>query len=738
MDESDVLARWRERPGPGYPACGSGRPAAGHFDVPYAAAQPEQGKHRRPVTTGPTLRLAASGREESTPAIVRPMGARPSIAFVSREVFPFDDGGLGRYVSATAALLAGHADVTIFTRRAHASGARSQEAPSTVDLPAGVAFRFVDVPDDPRRAGYYSYEHAWSDAAFQALKDEYPGGGPDLIEFPDYHAEAAVTVQARLTGAASVRDSLCLVRAYTPVEVCDVLNGRLPDDADSRFRFMFERYAMQFADRYLWAGGDVYEAMARFYGGRLAPGVKVRHPVGWLHPEPHPRPSAARRSNDADRLELLFVGRLERRKGVYELVRAVTSLPPSLPIRLTLVGTDTETGPLGTSMEEVLRGSAAGDERIEFAGGRSATDVLQLVAEADCLVTPSLWECWPNTALEALRANTPLIATNVGGYCELVQESISGWTTRPSDEYRLATLLERLATDRTPVDSLSESGRPKALYRELTDEDQVVSAYESLVRDARAQSSGRPRSPALPLVSIVMPYFRMSAFVEEALQSISAQDYRPIETIIVSDGSFDGGDELLPDMADRYGARLVFRENAGLSEARNFGVSVARGAFVLPFDPDDMLEPSFVSTCMAALLSRPDHAYVTSWVRFVDEAGVPLTPEWQANYRPVGNFGPGLDTENVAGTCTAIIRRAALRSAHGYASNLTSFEDWQFYKDLSASGLVGHVVPEALFTYRVRQNSMTREDGVPRRRVIEDEMRALDRNREMMWAQVSD
>ena len=111
-----------------------------------------------------------------------------------------------------------------------------------------------------------------------------------------------------------------------------------------------ERFALRHADRLLWPGGDILGTYQRFYGGpALAPPVEV--PGGFLREGAAPAPPP----QDGP-LRLLFLGRLERRKGVDDLVQAMRAIEGG-DWRLTLLGADTPTAP-GRALDARARRSA--------------------------------------------------------------------------------------------------------------------------------------------------------------------------------------------------------------------------------------------------------------------------------------------------------------------------------------------------------------------------------------------
>ena len=89
-----------------------------------------------------------------------------------------------------------------------------------------------------------------------------------------------------------------------------------------------------------------------------------------------------------------------------------------------------------------------------------------------------------------------------------------------------------------------------------------------------------------PLVSCIVPVFNGERYLAEALDSILAQTYRPVDLIVVDDGSTDG----TAQVAAGYGERItyLYQENSGPAAARNKGIDAAQGEFVAFLDADDV------------------------------------------------------------------------------------------------------------------------------------------------------
>ncbi len=144
-----------------------------------------------------------------------------------------------------------------------------------------------------------------------------------------------------------------------------MLNGHVADDLATTAVYEAERYVLRHADTILWSGGDVLGTYERIYGaGALAPAERI--PDAFLA-EGDPASDRSGAPSEREPLRLLYLGRLERRKGVQNLVRAITALDRD-DVQLTLLGDDTHTAPLASSMRAQLQLMAAGDARIRSVG----------------------------------------------------------------------------------------------------------------------------------------------------------------------------------------------------------------------------------------------------------------------------------------------------------------------------------------------------------------------------------
>ncbi len=105
-------------------------------------------------------------------------------------------------------------------------------------------------------------------------------------------------------------------------------------------------------------------------------------------------------------------------------------------------------------------------------------------------------------------------------------------------------------------------------------------------------------------VSCVVPVFNGAPYLEEAVASIEAQSWGPIEVIVVDDGSTDA----TPDVIARLGARVraIRQDHSGAATARNCGIAAASGSFLAFLDADDLWQPEKIAVQMAQFELRPE------------------------------------------------------------------------------------------------------------------------------------
>ena len=106
------------------------------------------------------------------------------------------------------------------------------------------------------------------------------------------------------------------------------------------------------------------------------------------------------------------------------------------------------------------------------------------------------------------------------------------------------------------------------------------------------------------LVSIIVPCYNASKWIDDLFKSLDAQIYKNFEVIFVNDGSKDETEKILEDYCKEHkNCKYITQENQGVSVARNSGIALASGEYVCFVDPDDMISPNYVSRLHALITS---------------------------------------------------------------------------------------------------------------------------------------
>ncbi|MEZ5967418.1 MAG: glycosyltransferase [Planctomycetota bacterium] len=233
--------------------------------------------------------------------------------------------------------------------------------------------------------------------------------------------------------------------------------------------------------------------LARMYEANGLPGARMRHVPYGVDPERFAvAGSADGDTGEASRAEetqgesarpirLGYIGSITPHKGLHTVLPVLRGLHGSF--RFDVYGSF-ETHPEYASQVRALAGR---DRRIRFRGAFASERLGQVLARLDALVVPSLWyENTPFVVLEALWAGVPVLASDLGGIAEVVQDGVNGRLFAPGDADSLRTVLESVLADRRQLATFRDGPRPRPLSENV---DELQGIYADVVA---AGSEGAP------------------------------------------------------------------------------------------------------------------------------------------------------------------------------------------------------------------------------------------------------
>ena len=184
----------------------------------------------------------------------------------------------------------------------------------------------------------------------------------------------------------------------------------------------------------------------------------------------------------------------------------------------------------------------------------------------------------------------------------------------------------------------------------------------------------------------------------EAIDSVLKQSYRPIEVIVIDDGSTDG----TAAVARSHGDKVIYlwQTNAGPAAARNRGVSSAKGEYLAFLDADDLWHPEKLARQMSRFRARPEldicltHVKAFATNEFAEKQNQILKQDSVTVIAPYT-------------ACSTLVRRSLIDRIGQFNPYLKLGEDTDWFLRVSNSGAAIEVIPEFLVYVRLHDNSMT-------------------------------
>jgi glycosyltransferase involved in cell wall biosynthesis len=177
-------------------------------------------------------------------------------------------------------------------------------------------------------------------------------------------------------------------------------------------------------------------------------------------------------------------------------------------------------------------------------------------------------------------------------------------------------------------------------------------------------------------ISVVIPAYNSARFLPRCLESVFAQTLKPVEVIVVDDGSTDN----TAAVAEELGATVLRLPNGGPGAARNAGIQFASGEWIALLDADDLWAPEKLERQAARI--RPETVLVYTGIQIFDDHGVrgEQTAIEAASARKMLRY------RNPIATSSVLMRRKAALAEGGFLEKICSCEDWELWVRLERAG----------------------------------------------------
>ncbi len=238
----------------------------------------------------------------------------------------------------------------------------------------------------------------------------------------------------------------------------------------------------------------------------------------------------------------------------------------------------------------------------------------------------------------------------------------------------------------------------------------------------RSQSPAAVRQPLdpqllaqKPLVSVAIPAYNRGCFLKDCLHSAAGQTYRPIEIVLVNDGSTDDTEEVALEwwetLEDQRGMMFVYQRlphNAGYAAAQSIAYHLSSGEFIANQDSDDVSHPRRLETELLFLLANSDYSFVGCNFHSFQDDLEKTKPNHMLRY----GYENILSTYQDGGHCicfgTLLFRRSVFQRLGGLTTFLTGAEDYEWISRALNQGFYVDNISDVLYFYREHPHQLSR------------------------------
>ncbi len=217
------------------------------------------------------------------------------------------------------------------------------------------------------------------------------------------------------------------------------------------------------------------------------------------------------------------------------------------------------------------------------------------------------------------------------------------------------------------------------------------------------------------LISVIIPCYNQEKFLDETLSSVFKQSYSNWECIIVDDGSTDDSGIIAKNWLEKDRRFLYFKqENAGVSAARNFGLSVAKGAWIQFLDGDDYLTPSKLTESIKIFENNTSVNFIVTHFRHFTKDVQETTDPFCTLQKEYLTFEKMLYAWNDTFSLpihTVLVKKELIGDTL-FPVGLTAQEDWLFWVAILKKNCVSYFINKPLVLYRTHTESRINSKGI--------------------------
>ena len=417
---------------------------------------------------------------------------------------------------------------------------------------------------------------------------------------------------------------------------------------------------------------------------------------------------------------LTFYGKLSPQKGTFKILELFKSLwDEGFKESFTMIGgQDIVFHPQGETMGTIVKKkyqSYIEKGILIFKKEIDPSKKESFFHDATIFIVPSIVDNLPYVVLELMSLGKIVIVSKQGGQAEIVTDEHDGFIFNYEDSQSFKNILKKVlnltSEQRVKIGKLAVR-KVEQMYAYDKVYTQKIKLLKSLqnnyeitrcfpfIRVITNESTKNHFTETNSLLSVIIPYYNLGKYINETVESVLNSTYKNIEIIIMNDGSTDlESISKLQEYKNHKRIKIIHKENSGLADTRNAGAELAEGTFLAFLDADDMVVPTYYEKAIKILRHYKNVHFVGAWTQYF-EGSKAIWPTF--NPEP-----PLILTHNTINSSSLVYKRNSfLASGKNDKKFKIGLEDYESVIHMKADGLNGVAIPEILFKYRVRKNSM--------------------------------
>jgi glycosyltransferase involved in cell wall biosynthesis len=536
-------------------------------------------------------------------------------------------------------------------------------------------------------------------------------GIPDWLEAQEYQGIAYYLLQKKHLGESLYKDLKILITCHCPSFITFEHNHISLYQLPYLWIAEMEKFCMKAADLCIFPSQYLADDIFNRYPGLIKHFAILHNPFFASNDLPGEESKA--------QADFVVIGKLSPAKGTLNTLHVFDSLwKKGYKYKLKLVGDENYFyHAAGTTTGDYLKkrySSQLQSGLLTISGALPPSEVSREILSARVVLVPSTIENLPYTVVESMSAGKVVLASALGGQKEIIHDGYNGFLfdySNPSsfeEKIHRVTALgndEKSKIGSEAIKTIKEECDPGIYFTKKMD---LLNLFTPSIRNdfpfVSANIKNQPANhPAeTSLLSVVIPYFNMGEYINDAINSIEGSSYINKEIIIVNDGSNDAKSlQALDLLKTKQGVKIIDQPNLGLAAARNRGAQEADGDYLAFLDADDKVDGNYYEMAIDILRQKSNVHFIGCWVQYFGDS----TGKWPAfNPEP-----PFILYHNTVNSSSLVYKKQSfLKHGLNDPEFVYGMEDYDSVVSLVKGGCYGVVIPEFLFFYRVRKNSMAR------------------------------